>query len=235
MCSSDLELGVGFKVALKDMEIRGAGNLLGPEQHGHIVGLGFDLYLKLLEEAVTAVRGEVETLAPEPRLLTDWAAYLPDDHVPDEHEKLALYRRLAATTTVEGIDDLLAELRDRFGPPPAPAQALVELRRLRVLGRGTAGGGSAPVESLKVFQNVAEATLRRPLKPNEIQAVVTGLDFQAEFFSGREFGLRVRGSGIALLHRMRDLLQVLQRATTAGAIPAHSALQPPAAAPRPRK
>ena len=229
------ELGVGFKVALKDMEIRGAGNLLGPEQHGHIVGLGFDLYLKLLEEAVTAVRGEVETLAPEPRLLTDWAAYLPDDHVPDEHEKLALYRRLAATTTVEGLDDLLAELRDRFGPPPAPAQALVELRRLRVLGRGTAGGGSAPVESLKVFQNVAEATLRRPLKPNEIQAVVTGLDFQAEFFSGREFGLRVRGSGIALLHRMRDLLQVLQRATTAGAIPAHSALQPPAAAPRPRK
>jgi transcription-repair coupling factor (superfamily II helicase) len=158
------ELGVGFKVALKDMEIRGAGNLLGPEQHGHIVGLGFDLYLKLLEEAVTAVRGEVETLAPEPRLLTDWAAYLPDDHVPDEHEKLALYRRLAATTTVEGLDDLLAELRDRFGPPPAPAQALVELRRLRVLGRGTAGGGSAPVESLKVFQNVAEATLRRPLQ-----------------------------------------------------------------------
>ncbi len=229
------ELGVGFKVALKDMEIRGAGNLLGPEQHGHIVGLGFDLYLKLLEEAVSAVRGEVEALAPEPRLLTDWAAYLPDEYVPDEHEKLALYRRLAATTTLEGVDDLVVELRDRFGAPPPPALALLELRRLRVLGRGTSGGGGAPVESLKVFQDVAEATLRRPLKPNEIQAVVTGLDFQAEFFTGREFGLRVRGRGVALLQRMRDLLQVLLRATTAGAIPEHSALKPPPAPTPPKR
>ncbi len=229
------ELGVGFKVALKDMEIRGAGNLLGPEQHGHIVGLGFDLYLKLLEEAVASVRGEVEALAPEPRLLTDWAAYLPDEYVPDEHEKLALYRRLAATTAIEGIDDLVVELRDRFGAPPAPALALLELRRLRVLGRGTAGGGGAPVESLKVFQDVAEATLRRPLKPNEIQAVVTGLDFQAEFFSGREFGLRVRGKGVVLLQRMRELLQVLLRATTAGAIPEHSALKPPPAPTPPKR
>ena len=229
------ELGVGFKVALKDMEIRGAGNLLGPEQHGHIVGLGFDLYLKLLEEAVASVRGEVEALAPEPRLLTDWAAYLPDEYVPDEHEKLALYRRLAATTTLGGIEDLVVELRDRFGAPPAPAQALLELRRLRVLGRGTAGGGGAPVESLKVFQNVAEATLRRPLKPNEIQAVVTGLDFQAEFFSGREFGLRVRGNGVALLQRMRALLQVLLRATATDAIPEHSALKPPPAPAPPKR
>src|SRR5262252_2967044 len=210
------ELGVGFKVALKDMEIRGAGNLLGPEQHGHIMGLGFDLYVKLLEEAVSHLRGEVEALAPEPRLLTDWSAYLPDDYVPDEHEKLALYRRLAEAKAPEAVDDFTLELRDRFGALPAPAVSLVELRRLRVLGRGTPAGtqaqpgwGSAPVESLKVFQNVAEVTLRRPLKPDEIKALVTGLDFTAEFFSGREFGLRVRGEGILLLHRVRAALQVL--------------------------
>src|SRR5499427_3643289 len=203
------ELGVGFKVALKDMEIRGAGNLLGPEQHGHIMGLGFDLYVKLLEEAVSELRGQVEAFAPEPRLLTDWSAYLPDDYVPDEHEKLALYRRLAEARAVEAVDDFTLELRDRFGALPAPAVSLVELRRLRVLGRGTPGGGSAPVESLKVFQNVAEVTLRRPLRPDEIKALVTGLDFQAEFFSGREFGLRVRGEGILLLHRVRAALQVL--------------------------
>ncbi|MCE9628076.1 MAG: DEAD/DEAH box helicase, partial [Candidatus Eisenbacteria bacterium] len=208
------ELGVGFKVALKDMEIRGAGNLLGPEQHGHIVGLGFDLYLKMLEEAVHELRGEAETLAPEPRLLTDWAAFLPDDYVPDEHEKLSLYRRLAAATTPEAIDDFMVELRDRFGAAPAPAVALIELRRMRVLGRGTPGGGGAPVESLKVFQKVGEITLRRPLKPDEIKALVTGLDFQAEFFSGREFGLRVRAEGIALLHKLRAILTVLLRATT---------------------
>jgi transcription-repair coupling factor (superfamily II helicase) len=210
------ELGVGFKVALKDMEIRGAGNLLGPEQHGHIMGLGFDLYVKLLEEAVAQLRGEVEALAPEPRLLTDWSAYLPDDYVPDEHEKLSLYRRLAEAKSPAAVDDFTVELRDRFGALPAPAVSLVELRRLRVLGRGMPGGNSAPVESLKVLQNVAEVTLRRPLRPDEIKALVTGLDFQAEFFSGREFGLRVRGEGILLLHRVRAALQVL---LTAGGPP----------------
>ena len=107
--------------------------------------------------------------------------------------------------------------------------SLVELRRLRVLGRGTPGGGSAPVESLKVFQDVAEVTLRRPLRPDEIKALVTGLDFTAEFFSGREFGLRVRGEGILLLHRVRAALQVLLTAGGPGsekkAVPAPSAVR----------
>ncbi len=93
------ELGVGFKIALKDMEIRGAGNLLGPEQHGFILGLGFDLYVKLLEDAVAELKGAAAEVKPEPRLLTDWSAFLPDDYVPDEHEKLNLYRRLAGTRT----------------------------------------------------------------------------------------------------------------------------------------
>src|SRR5881296_1078102 len=95
------DLGVGFKVALKDMEIRGAGNMLGPEQHGFILGLGFDLYVKLLEEAVQELKGQVEPVPVEPRLLTDWSAYLPDEYVPDEHEKLDLYRRLAERRTID--------------------------------------------------------------------------------------------------------------------------------------
>ena len=197
------ELGVGFKIALKDLEIRGAGNLLGPEQHGFIVGLGFDLYVKLLEEAVAELRGAAAEVRPEPRLLTDWSAFLPDDYVPDEHEKLDLYRRLAETRDLDRLDDLTLEMMDRFGQLPAPAVALVELRRLRILGAGSA------VESLRLFQQVSEMTLRRPLKPGEIRAVVGSLAFQVEFFSGREFGLRVRGEGIALLHRTRSLLQAL--------------------------
>lgn len=216
------ELGVGFKVAMKDMEIRGAGNLLGPEQSGHILGLGFDLYVKLLEEAVAALKGEADALRPEPRLLTDWAAFLPDDYVPDEHEKLALYRRLAEARTPAAVDDLTVELIDRFGPLPPPAVALVELRGVRVLGRGTGegeSGGAALVDSLKVFQSVAEVTLKRPLKPGEIASVVGGLPWQAEFFTGREFGLRVRGEGLLLLHRVRELLEVLRLAEAAGAAP----------------
>ncbi|HET7226054.1 MAG TPA: transcription-repair coupling factor [Candidatus Eisenbacteria bacterium] len=205
------ELGVGFKIALKDMEIRGAGNLLGPEQHGFILGLGFDLYVKLLEEGVAELKGEVERLQPEPRLLTDWSAYLPDDYVPDEHDKLNLYRRLADTKSLDQLDDLTLEMLDRFGQLPPPAVALFELRRLRLLGAGTA------VESLRVFQDVTEAALRHPLKPDQLRALIGMLPFQIEFFSGREFGVRVRGEGIALLHKSREVLQALEACAGAAA------------------
>ena len=197
------ELGVGFKVALKDMEIRGAGNMLGPEQHGFILGLGFDLYVKLLEEAVGELKGSVEVSAAEPRLLTDWSAFLPDDYVPDEHEKLNLYRRLAEARTIDDLDSLTLEMLDRFGQLPPPVVALFELRRLRILGAG------ALIESLRVFQLVTELQLRRPLQPQEIRAVVGAVPFQVEFFSGREFGLRVRGEGLSLLNRSKELLEVM--------------------------
>jgi transcription-repair coupling factor (superfamily II helicase) len=205
------ELGAGFKVALKDLEIRGAGNMLGPEQSGFIIGLGFDLYVKLLEEAVVAIRGEALAAPPEPRLLTDWSAYLPDDYVPDEHEKLTLYRRLADTSSLEALDDLTLEMLDRFGQLPPAAVALFELRRLRILGRGGA------VESLRVFQEVTEITLRRAPGPAQIRSLVGALRFQVEFIAGREFGMRVRGEGIALLNRVRELLQALAASTSVGA------------------
>ena len=179
-----------------------------------MAGLGFDLYVKLLEEAVTTLRGEAATARAEPRLLTDWTAYLPDDYVPDEHEKLNLYRRLAETRELAALDDLTLELMDRFGQLPPPAVALVELRRLRIL------GGGAGAESLRVFQEVCEATLRRPLKPAEIRTLVGMLDFQVEFFTGREFGVRVRGEGLLLLNRARDVLQALEQAARLVAEPA---------------
>jgi transcription-repair coupling factor (superfamily II helicase) len=205
------DLGAGFKIALKDLEIRGAGNMLGAEQHGFIVGLGFDLYCKLLEEEVTRLKGEAAEARPEPRLVTDWSAYLPDDYVPDEHEKLLLYRKLAETRELPALDDYTLELLDRFGQLPPAAIALVELRRLRLLGAG------AEVESMRVFQQLCEMSLRRPLKPGEIRGVVGRLPFALEFVSGREFGLRVRGEGLVLLHRTREVLQALVACTQAPA------------------
>ncbi len=199
------ELGVGFKIALKDLEIRGAGNLLGPEQHGFIVGLGFDLYVKLLEEAVTTLKGDEPAIASEPRLLTDWSAFLPDDYVPDEHEKLGLYRRLAETRSLDELDALTLEALDRFGQLPPPAVALFELRRLRIM----SAGRPPLIEALRIFQQVAEVQLVRALPPNAIRGIVGALPFQVEFFTGREFGLRVRGEGIALLHRARQLIEMI--------------------------
>jgi transcription-repair coupling factor (superfamily II helicase) len=198
------DLGVGFKIALRDMEIRGAGNLLGPEQHGFILGLGFDLYLKLLEEAVAELKGAASEVRPEPRLLTDWPAYLPEEYVTNEHDKLDLYRRLAEVRDREAVDELTLEMIDRFGQLPPPAVALVELRRLRLLGAG------ASAESLRAFQDVVEILLRRPLSPTHIRELVAAADFQIEFVTGREFGLRVRGAGLQLLDRARRVLQKLE-------------------------
>src|SRR5207244_13438172 len=121
-----------------------------------------DRYGKLVEEAVAGLKGELPEHRAEPRLVTDWSAFLPDDYVPDEHEKLNLYRRLAETRSIEELDDLTLEMLDRFGQLPAPAVALFELRRLRLLGRGgLLRGGEAPrgrglVESLRLVQEGAE-------------------------------------------------------------------------------
>jgi transcription-repair coupling factor (superfamily II helicase) len=129
------DLGAGYRIALKDLEIRGAGNLLGAEQSGHAQAVGFDLYLRWLEETVRALRGQgaVEQPAP-PEVVLDRPAHLPDSYVPDDDVKLDLYRRLARAATSGEIDGLRDELRERFGPLPPMAETLLDMARLRVMG-----------------------------------------------------------------------------------------------------
>jgi transcription-repair coupling factor (superfamily II helicase) len=129
------DLGAGYRIALKDLEIRGAGNLLGAEQSGHAQAVGFDLYLRWLEETVRALRGQgVAEQPPPPDVVLDHPAHLPDRYVPDDDVKLDLYRRLARAATSGEIDGLRDELRERFGPLPAPAETLLDMTRLRVMG-----------------------------------------------------------------------------------------------------
>ncbi|HUR96044.1 MAG TPA: transcription-repair coupling factor [Gemmatimonadales bacterium] len=129
------ELGAGYRIALKDLELRGAGNLLGAEQSGHAHAVGFDLYMRWLEETVKALRGQgaAEQPAP-PDVVLDRPAHLPDGFVPDDDVKLDLYRRLARATSSGDIDGLREELRERFGPMPVEAETLLDMARLRVLG-----------------------------------------------------------------------------------------------------
>ncbi len=129
------ELGSGFKLALRDLEIRGAGNLLGPEQHGHIAAVGFDLYTKLLAEAVRERQGEVVEPAVDPAVTVEVEAYLPEPYVPEVNQRLALYKRLAGLADPAGIDEVRAELLDRFGPLPPPVEHLIEVVALRVAAR----------------------------------------------------------------------------------------------------
>jgi transcription-repair coupling factor (superfamily II helicase) len=129
------DLGAGYRIALKDLELRGAGNLLGAEQSGHAQAVGFDLYMRWLEETVRALRGQgaVEQPAP-PDVVLDRPAHLPDGYVPDDDVKLDLYRRLARGIESGEIDGLRDELRERFGPLPDAAENLLDMARLRVMG-----------------------------------------------------------------------------------------------------
>ena len=129
------ELGAGYRIALKDMELRGAGNLLGPEQSGFVQAVGFDLYLRLLDETVNRMmRGENAPPPPPADVTLDVASYLPDDYIASQAVKLDLYRRLGGARGVETVDELRLEVRDRFGPLPPPAEHYFTVARLRLLG-----------------------------------------------------------------------------------------------------
>jgi transcription-repair coupling factor (superfamily II helicase) len=130
------ELGAGFSIASHDLEIRGAGNLLGGEQSGSIEAVGFDLYAQMLEQAVAEMRGEPPRTEIEPDVNLPIAAYLPDDYVPDVHQRLVLYKRLSSAQTPEDLDDLRAELIDRYGDAPNELDALCELMSLKMTMRG---------------------------------------------------------------------------------------------------
>ncbi|GAA3693139.1 transcription-repair coupling factor [Arthrobacter ginkgonis] len=129
------ELGSGFQLAMKDLEIRGAGNLLGGEQSGHIAGVGFDLYIRLVGEAVADFKGEAEDKPADMKIELPINAHLPHDYVPGERLRLEAYRKLAAAQDPEAIDAVVEELVDRYGEPPAPVVNLVEVARFRVRAR----------------------------------------------------------------------------------------------------
>ena len=145
--SDHTELGSGFAIAMRDLELRGAGDLLGDEQSGHVAAIGFELYLSMLEEATEALRqGGDEEGAPEAqvRVDVDVSAYVPTDYIPFEAAKIELHRRIAGTREVGELRALRDELRDRFGPVPEPVEALLELQRARIE-VGKAGGRVAEV------------------------------------------------------------------------------------------
>ena len=140
--SDNTELGSGFRVAMRDLEIRGAGNLLGDEQSGHVAAVGFELYCQMLEDAADSLRAGLAEGAPperEPvRVDVDVDAYVPADYIPFEEAKIDLHRRIAAARERGEVRSLRAELEDRFGPVPEPVSNLLDLQRARIE-LGTAG------------------------------------------------------------------------------------------------
>ena len=127
------DLGSGFKIAMRDLEIRGAGNLLGAEQHGHMEAVGYDLYCKMLNEAVKHLKGEIEVEPYTTTVDLNVDAFIPASYIPNEYQKLDIYKRIASIENEDEMDDMLEELIDRYGDVPRKVQQLLTIALLKAL------------------------------------------------------------------------------------------------------
>ncbi len=157
------ELGAGFRIAMRDLEIRGAGNLLGPQQSGHIHAVGFELYTQLLQEAVAELQAQQEgaplEVGPEvqPRIDVGLSAYIPEEYIQHLPTRLAIYQRLAKVKERQEVQEMAQELRDRFGPVPQPVEELLYAAQVRVLAQ------KARVESVVRSDGQVTLTLVEPV------------------------------------------------------------------------
>jgi len=157
------ELGAGFRIAMKDLEIRGAGNLLGAEQSGFMNTIGFDLYCKLLAEAVQEMQGkQIEAATTNASVDLPLDAYLPDEYIGDRTLKVNFYQRLANLNRTEQVETMAAELSDRFGAMPKPVQNLLAIVRLKV------EASQLGYEAIAMKDNEFILTVKRSVIPNRI-------------------------------------------------------------------
>ena len=188
------DLGSGYRIALRDLELRGAGNLLGRAQSGHAQAVGFDTYLRWLDEAVRALKDEgARGAAPgePPEVIVDQPAHLPDDYIADDAAKLDLYRRLARAEQPCEIHAVREELRDRFGPLPAEAERLLLVSELRAL------GARAGLATVLVKGDEARLTFRGAAQPRlaGLTAALDAVQFEAEVRRTVPLSLRLRRLG----------------------------------------
>ena len=188
------DLGSGYRIALRDLELRGAGNLLGAQQSGHAQAVGFDMYLRWLEEEVRALQGKGETgwsAGVPPEVVLDLPAHLPDGYVADHAAKLEVYRRLARVERPGEIPAVREELRDRFGPLPPEAERLLLVTELRALGARTG------LETVLVRGDEARLTFRRGAHPRMagLTAALDAVQFEADVRRSVPLSLRLRRLG----------------------------------------
>jgi transcription-repair coupling factor (superfamily II helicase) len=198
------ELGSGFAIAMRDLEIRGAGNLLGSEQSGQIAAVGFEMYLRLLEEAVALAKGQPVREEQPPPVIVELSldAYLPVNYVRDEIERVDLYRRSSGVHTLAELDDLAEELLERFGELPEPALNLLGLSRIKLLARSV---GATAVNYRSGVLSVAGITAPAAA-PAFIRKATGGV------VAGREGRITVSGSSSGALELAEETLRAIQQA-----------------------
>ncbi|MBI2704816.1 MAG: transcription-repair coupling factor [Actinobacteria bacterium] len=208
------ELGSGFKIAMRDLEIRGAGNLLGATQSGHIAAVGYDLYCQMVNEAVAELKGEPVTEPAEIKIELPIDANLPNDYVSNEEPRLEAYRRLAAVTTLEEVADIRSEWIDRYGPVPPAAEALLAVAELRAECARTGvlevtvvkgSGGSSGFGGPKFMARISPLTLPTS-KQVRLQRIYKGSLYKDEI---GQLQLSIRTAGEAattVIGALRDLV-----------------------------
>lgn len=202
------DLGSGFKLALRDMEIRGAGNILGPEQHGHIAAVGFDLYAQLLEEAVRDLKGERAEPRLRPTIDLRWDAYIPDDYIRDARIKVDIYQRIDAAQSRAELAELRDELMDRFGDLPEAVWNLLITADARI------AAGRLGVISITQQAGYLQADM---VSLPRVALERAGLDDRSRgrqlIFTGGRPVVRVRlqGGRQELREALKDLLRDLER------------------------
>ena len=197
------EFGSGFKIAMRDLEIRGAGNILGGEQHGHMEAVGYDLYLKLLAEAVSVEKGE----APPPgECLVDLQiqAHIPEQYIESLHQRLEIYRRIADIRGEDDASDVLDELIDRFGDPPASVKGLIDVALLR----NTAA--SLGIYEVKQQGEILLLYLS-PVDMKRVSALIGALRSRVMFSAGQKPYLSVRAAkGASPLDTLGEALRAMR-------------------------
>jgi transcription-repair coupling factor (superfamily II helicase) len=198
------DLGAGFKIAALDLELRGAGNLLGGEQSGHIEAVGFDLYTQMLEQAVREMKGEAEP-QPQAQLNLGLNIRIPPEYIPEENQRLRMYKRIAGVETERQLADVEAELKDRYGEPPLPVQQLLRYAALRLQAM------QAGVTAIERKRDLVSVRFRpdAPVDPVKLASFVSS-QRGAQFLPDGTLKFQAKGVGAReLLEQLQNLLENL--------------------------
>lgn len=199
-------LGSGFHIAMRDLEIRGAGNLLGPQQHGFMAAVGFDLYCRLLQEAIQELKGEAIDDRPEPTIDLRVGAYIPDEYIIDRKLKIGFYQRLSQVTDEEDIEGIREEMRDRFGRLPDPTQILFNLVSIKQ------GAQKAGLKSLTVRNDGLMITYPEGQYPTkrQIADITRDASLDIEFPHAATFKIKIKLVGSTEVKRVDMTKNILQ-------------------------
>ncbi len=207
------DLGAGFKIAALDLELRGAGNLLGGEQSGHIEAVGFDLYTQMLEQAVREMKGEADP-QPQAQLNLGLNIRIPAEYVPEENQRLRMYKRIAGVETERQLADVEAELRDRYGEPPVPVQQLLRYAALRLQ------AVSAGVTAIERKRDLVSVRFRQdaPVDPEKLASFVAS-QRGSQFLPDGTLKFLAKGWGAReLLEQLQKLLENLFEAKSSPSV-----------------